>query len=142
MTDTDLRSLKKLLERHEENRKFPYVDTVGKITIGVGHNLTDLGLTPTQISGILDDDIQNTLAFLDKNCPWFKDLDAVRQKAIADMTFNLMGKILDFSKMIDALKKKDWDRVSAELLDSVFAQQTGKRAKNLAYMLRTGLDIL
>ena len=141
MTDTDLRSLKKLLERHEGNRKFPYVDTVGKITIGVGHNLTDLGLTPTQISGILDDDIQNTLAFLDKNCPWFKDLDVVRQKAIADMTFNLMGTLLEFKEMIAALKVKDWNTAADELLDSTFAHQTGQRAKNLAYMIRTGQDL-
>lgn len=139
MTDTDLRRLKKLLEVHEGNKKFPYVDSVGKITIGIGHNLTDLGLSQAQVCSLLDDDVKNTLDFLDSRCPWFNDLDSVRQIAIADMTFNLMGKLLDFKGMIAALVAKDWDGAADHLLGSLFARQVGQRAQDLARMIRTGI---
>jgi hypothetical protein len=30
--------------QHEEFRNFPYIDSVGKITIGIGFNLSDRGI--------------------------------------------------------------------------------------------------
>ena len=38
------------LTRDEGIRNKPYVDTVGKVTIGVGRNLSDVGLYPDEIS--------------------------------------------------------------------------------------------
>lgn len=38
-------SLQEQLIRDEGVRKFPYKDTVGKTTIGVGRNLDDVGLS-------------------------------------------------------------------------------------------------
>ena len=137
MNEITLRKLKKQLEIHEGKRKFPYVDTVGKTTIGIGRNLTDVGVSETTIQQMLDEDVTKTLDFL-QGKSWFTELDDVRQQAVANMTFNLMGKVLDFKKMIAALVAKDWDRAANELLDSTFAYQTGQRAKDLAQMIRTG----
>lgn len=125
---------------HEGLKLKPYVDTVGKLTIGVGHNLTDKGLTRVQSIRLLEDDLQDTYNFLNSQCPWYSALDEVRQRAIVDMTFNLMGKLLQFKTMIAAIKLKDWNAAADALLDSLFAEQTGQRAKNLAHMLRTGTD--
>ena len=41
--------LNALLIRHERLRLKPYTDTVGKLTIGVGRNLTDMGLTQDEV---------------------------------------------------------------------------------------------
>lgn len=135
----NLQKLKDQLIVHEGLKLKAYTDTVGKITIGVGHNITDLGLTKSQVLGILDDDVANTLKFLDTQ-PWFLALDEVRQRAIADMTFNLMEKILQFHGMIAALNSKDWNAAADHLLGSLFAHQVGKRAEDLAKMIRTGQD--
>lgn len=134
----NLDKLKALLIKHEGERKFPYLDTVGKLTIGVGHNLSDKGLTTTQIRVILLDDINETLAFMLSHIPVAVQLDEVRQCALADMTFNLMGKMLDFKGMLGALQAKNWQGASDHLLNSLFARQTGQRARDLALMLKTG----
>ena len=49
--------LRDLLERHEGRRAFPYLDTVGKLTIGVGRNLSDRGLSEDEIDLLLASDI-------------------------------------------------------------------------------------
>jgi len=134
----DVETLKSLLIKHEGFRKYPYVDTVGKVTIGVGHNLTDNGLSSVQVLNLLEDDIAATVAFLDAECPWFKDLDGVRQIAIADMAFNLRERLLQFKNTIAALERKDWDAAANGIESSLFAKQVGKRAQDIAQMIRTG----
>lgn len=136
----DHQKLVTLLVKHEDLKLKPYTDTVGKLTIGVGHNLTDLGLSVPQVLAILDDDIENVLHFLDLKLPWWRSLDDVRSRALVDMTFNLMGKILEFKKMLAAIQAHDWDGASTHLLDSTFAHQVGQRAIDLAKMFRTGQD--
>lgn len=128
------------LQKHEGLRLKPYVDTVGKVTIGVGHNLTDKGISYAQAMSILSDDIDETLNFLERRCPWYATLDEVRQRAIADLTFDLMLKLLDFTHMIAAIEQKDFEQAADCLLASKFASQTGNRAVQLAQMLRTGED--
>ena len=137
----DTVKLRGMLVLHEGKKSKPYMDTVGKITIGIGRNLTDVGVSEATISQMFNEDLSKTLTFLTTRCPWWLALDDVRQRAIADMTFNLMGKILDFKRMIAALEAKDWTKASNELLNSTFATQTGKRAKTLAHMILTGKDL-
>jgi lysozyme len=125
---------------HEGLRLFPYTDSVGKITIGVGHNLTDLGISQTFAMLLLEADVAETL----RDCEtldWYGTLNSVRQRAIADLRFNLglMG-LLQFQHMIAAIKAQDWDGAARELLDSSYALQVKGRAQELAEMLRTGVD--
>lgn len=141
--------LKAMLIKHEGLRLHVYNDSLGIPTIGVGHNLVaspisydySKGITDFQAMTILEGDIDKTLAFLFAHCLWYGTLDPVRQRAIVDMTFNLMGRLLGFKKMIAAIEAKDWKEASAQLLDSTFAKQTGQRAKDLAFMLLTGRDV-
>jgi len=42
--------------------------------------------------------------------------------------------------MIAALKEDNYDKAADEMLDSLWAEQVGKRAKRLALMMRTGED--
>ena len=138
MTSTDRDALRQQLMLHEGVRLFPYVDSVGKITIGVGRNLTDRGITDAEARQLLDADINN--AILDCTVfPWFPDLDPVRQRAVVDLCFNLgLPRLKTFAKMLAAIERKEWDDAAHELLDSRFAEQVGKRARTLASMLRTG----
>lgn len=130
-----------LANHFEGTRLFPYTDTVGKLTIGVGHNLTDKGITPNQAAQLLYDDISDVVNFLNLRTPWWNTLDEVRQRALANMTFDLMGKILSFTGMLGCLQSKDWKGASDNLLSSLFAKQVGKRAVDLAHMFLTGQDI-
>lgn len=136
----DLTKLSQQILQHEGLRLMPYKDTVGKLTIGVGHNLTDKGLTRTQAMFILHDDINDVINFLHFRLPWVELLDDVRQRAITDLTFDLMGGILSFKQMLIHLQRGEWNEAADELLSSLFAKQTGQRAIDLAHMIHTGTD--
>jgi lysozyme len=136
----DLKKLQDLLIKHEGIRFMPYRDTVGKITIGVGHNLTDKGLTKSQIMSLLVDDMTDTINYLNR-LDWFRELDDVRQLAIADLTFNIGSKVLGFNHMLEALRFKDWDGAARALMNSTYATQVGHRALDLASMIRTGKEL-
>jgi lysozyme len=128
------------LELHEGIRLKPYKDTVGKLTIGIGRNLDDVGITKAEAYYMLQHDIAKVDSKLEK-LDWYSKLGRVRQKVIIDMAFNLgMGGLLSFKNMIKAIKLNDFPTAAAEMLDSKWAKQVGIRAKRLAKMMETGQD--
>ena len=53
----DRQLLRSQLERHEGLRLKPYRDTVGKLTVGYGRNLEDVGISRDEADFMLDNDI-------------------------------------------------------------------------------------
>lgn len=129
-----------LLIRHEGLRLFPYVDSVGKTTIGAGRNLTDNGITNHEAMLLLDHDLDEAMFDCD-TFRWFRFLDPVRQRAVVDLRFNVgPSRFRGFRKMIAALEVGNFDVAVAEMLDSKWARQVGRRADELAVMVATGVD--
>jgi lysozyme len=130
--------LEKMIIRHEGKRHLPYECAAGKITIGVGRNLDDMGLSEDEIMYLLRNDISRCEAELD-TYPWFRKLDQVRRDACIDLCFNMgLTRLLRFRKMIDGLDRREWDYAADELLDSRYKDQVGKRATEISEMIRTG----
>ncbi|BBE09476.1 lysozyme [Mycoavidus cysteinexigens] len=139
MTDTfDRAALLAELKRDEGERFKPYFDTVGKITIGVGRNLTDGGISQSECEMLLHNDIQNTLRWLDRHLPWWRTLDAVRQRVLINMAFNLGGHLLTLVHTLAATQRNNYATAANEMLASKWANQVGARALRLANMMRTG----
>ncbi len=138
----DLNKLKAQLTLEEGLRLKPYSDTVGKLTIGVGHNLTDNGISHDIAMAILDEDIKDILSQIEHQSFWLAvENDDVRSRAIVDLIFNMgLGGFLQFKNTIAALIKKDWATASLQLLSSKWATQVGVRANNIAFMIRNGAD--
>ena len=67
------------LVRDEAVRLKPYRDSVGKLSIGVGRNLDDKGISEQEAMMLLGNDITEHLALLDKYLPWWAMLDEARQ---------------------------------------------------------------
>lgn len=134
-----IKELKTRLRQEEGVKQFPYVDTTGHTTIGVGHNLTDRGLSERIIESILDEDISIALTDVQSTFPVFWTYSINRQIVILDLMF-AMGKTTfrKFEKMIQAIKYGYWEKASAELLDSLWARQVGHRSLVLAQMLEEG----
>lgn len=129
------------LTLHEGRRKFPYVDTVGKISLGVGRNLTDVGVSDATIDQMLDEDIGRAWSDLSKALPWTSNLDPVTQRVLWDLTFNMgIAGLLGFHDMLGALKAGRKGEAADHLLASKYAKQVGQRAVTLAQMMRTGQD--
>lgn len=137
MTSADRDALREQLRQHEGWRTLPYTDTVGKLTIGCGRNLTDRGLSDREIRFLLDNDINDCINAL-ATFPWFPDLDAMRQRVFVDLCFMGIKRLRGFTKMLAASERGDWPTAALELLDSKYAQQVGQRAQTLAAMLETG----
>ncbi|MBB5322321.1 glycoside hydrolase family protein [Marinobacter oulmenensis] len=126
------------LERHEGLRLKPYKDTVGKLTVGYGRNLDDRGISQDEAEFMLDNDIDEVEEDL-RRLPLYLSLDPVRQTVMANMAFNMgLPTLLTFSRMLGALGERDWDRAAAEMLNSKWARQVGRRAEELADLMRRG----
>jgi lysozyme len=127
------------LIRDEGTRRFPYTDSVGKLTIGVGRNLTDVGLSDEEISFLLANDIKKVSRQLAAQFPWFPGLDYPRRSVIVNMAFNLgFFGFCNFHKMIACVQEGNWQGASDEMMDTLWARQIGDRAKRLAQQLVTG----
>lgn len=123
----------------EEGRKYSiYTDTTGNVSVGIGRNLTGVGVSDDEIDLMFTNDIARTVAFLDANLPWWSTLDDVRQSVIVDMAFNMGAKLLEFHQMLAAVQAADWQTAHDQMLSSVWASQVKQRAQNLARIMLTG----
>ena len=125
----------RLLIKHEGMRLKPYRDTVGKLTIGVGRNLDDVGISEEEAILLLTHDIDLCEKQL-SNLPWYHDLSHVRKDVLIDMVFNMGFRgMLSFKRMIIAIENHNWTDAATQMLDSKWAVQVGRRARELAYMM-------
>lgn len=127
------------LRLHEGERLKPYRCTAGKLTIGIGRNLEDRGITAAESAYLLGNDIDHHWRELVKALPWVEQLDEVRQHVLLDMAFNLgIAGLLGFKNTLATIKAGDFQKASVMMLDSRWAKQVGGRADRLATMMATG----
>ncbi|MFY4709988.1 glycoside hydrolase family protein [Burkholderia glumae] len=136
------------LRRDEGVRYSIYLDTASIPTVGVGHNCQvsplptgwTCPLTDAQVNQLLANDIASTLAKLDRNLPWWRGMDEVRQRVIANMCFNLgIGTLLTFKNTLAAMQRGSYSVAAAGMLNSKWATQVGARATRLARAMETGV---
>jgi lysozyme len=116
MDPTNLALLEAELRRDEDVRYVPYLDTsaVPKRTVGVGHNMDAsplpagwvFPLTDAQVTQLLGMDLQATFSALDRNLPWWRQMDPVRQRVICNCCFNMgIGTLLTFHNTLGAMQR-------------------------------------
>ena len=136
----DKTKLAEQLKKHEGLRLKPYTDTVGKLTLGIGRNLEDKGITEQEALFMLNNDVDY---FYDKLCSrinWFWAINDARQNVLVNMAFNLgVSGLLSFKNMLEECKNEQYNFASIEMLDSKWAKQVGYRAEALAEQMRTGI---
>jgi lysozyme len=139
-TENQLRLLSQL-RLHEGKRNKPYRDTVGKETIGVGRNLTDVGLRDDEIDYLLINDIKVVENALDARLNWWRSLDLIRQRVLIDMCFNMgINGLMGFKNTLKAIEEHRWQDAYKGMLASKWAKQVGARANRLGNMILTGQD--
>ena len=127
------------LIRHEGLKTKIYLDSVGKWTIGVGRNLSDVGISEAEATIMLKNDIEVAEQEVLKVVPFFWSINGVRQEVLINMMFNLGASTFRrFVLFIAAVNDKDWLTASQEMLASRWATQVGDRATELSEMMRTG----
>ena len=126
------------LKRDEGYRQFPYVDTVGKTSIGVGFNLTDVGLYTEEIEFILKNRVLKVQTELSQYV-WYTDQDEVRRGVLENMGYNMgVATLLHFPSMIHFFSIKDYVNAAAAMEASVWFGQVGPRAVRLKEQTTSG----
>ena len=129
------------LRRDEGVRSFPYTDTTGNITIGVGRNLSADGICAAELDAMLDRDIDMAQSYLDTTHAWWSKLDDVRQCAMMNMAFNLRNRLSEFVNFLAAMQAGEWAEAVVQMRNSTWAKQVGARATRLEGMILTGQSL-
>jgi len=131
-------NLKEWIKKCEGYKPKPYLDTLGKLSIGYGRNLKDNGISLEEANFMFENDLARCQKEL-YPYSWYLHQPLHIQYALVNMCFNLgLTKLLGFKKMIQALEEKNYTKAAMEALDSKWATQVKGRAKQVALMMREG----
>ena len=129
------------LTQREGEKQFPYRDTKGKLTIGVGRNLTDRGISVEESGYLLANDLKATYAGLDRSLPWWRAQPEGVQRALAELAFNLgMGGLLQFHRAVEAVQAGDMIHAAIELRNSEWAKDVGSARTDAVIAALQGHD--
>ena len=122
----------------------PYRDSLGHLTIGVGHLLgrggSPIPITRDEVLELLDSDIAIAERRLTNIFPSWRSLDEVRQRAFLNLTFNLGYKLADFKRFLHAAKSEDWEKAADQLMQSRWYKQVRLRGPRIVHAIQTGTE--
>ena len=127
------------LKRHEGMKLKPYRCTANKLTIGIGRNLDDVGISEDEAETLLRHDIIEATNQLLNAFPWVGALNDARGSAMINFTFNVgIGTVKKFKITLGHLENHAFEEAADEMLTSRWSEQVGARSKEVAEQLRTG----
>ena len=148
-----------------DGRFFPYLDRVGKWTIGHGRNLSDVGISKEEAGILLSTDLFNAIVSVKEALPWVTTLNEPRQAVLYNMAFNMgIWGLLTFKKLLTILSGDPYHAsecatlvhpehtppcdcgapvsryhdAAHEMFQSKWAGQVGMRAIRLVNQMETG----
>ena len=136
--------LKTQIKEHEGFVPRVYKDSLGKRTIGYGHLCVepeqwddDKEYTKEELELVFDKDFNEAL----KNAESLigdRPVNFIAKQVLIEMVFQLgIGGVGKFKKMWSALDNEDYGEASFQMMDSLWAKQTPKRAEKLSHKMRS-----
>jgi lysozyme len=151
LTPPDIRLLlSQMLEREEGLRLTVYDDATGKAivpgtlvvghpSIGIGRALDVRGISTGEADFLLENDINEVLAQVREELPYFDGLSARRQVVLLAMAFQMgIGGLLGFRNTLAMVKAGDYSGAATGMLNSRWAKQTPARARRMSDIMRDG----
>lgn len=130
--------LRETIIRHEGTRLDMYQDTLGIWTVGVGHNIQEKGISQAVMEIMLDEDLAEAVSELKRSVSFFSKMPEQVQEALVNLAFNMgIPRLMQFKKTLAYLRDGNFEAAADELLDSRYAEQVGRRADEVADMIRT-----
>ena len=131
------------LYQDEGQRLHLYRCPAGKLTIGVGHNIEDRGVSIAVSELMFEEDLSTAIADVIRVFPDFsfrRDFTDARKAALVNMSFQLgYVRLMTFARMRSAIAQADWGAAADHALDSKWAKSDSpERAKRVADALREG----
>tara|TARA_A100001201_G_scaffold85626_1_gene75649 strand:+ start:1320 stop:1751 length:432 start_codon:yes stop_codon:yes gene_type:complete len=136
--------LKTQIKEHEGFVPRVYKDSLGKRTIGYGHLCVepeqwddDKEYTKEELEEVFNKDFDEAL----KNAESLigdRPVNFIAKQVLIEMVFQLgIGGVGKFKKMWSALDNEDYGEASFQMMDSLWAKQTPKRAEKLSHKMRS-----
>ena len=142
---------------HEGQKNYPYKDTEGKWTIGVGHFIGDDAalaksgysqyseanpMSDAEVAALFNKDLEKHRKIAE-SYPFYADMSDEGKRAILDLTFNMgdfFNKKKDGKYVWANLRRQllagEWDAAADNLASSKYARQVGQRAITVTNLLR------
>jgi lysozyme len=127
----------KMLLVDEGLRLKPYRCTAGKLTIGYGRNLDDVGISREVAYMMLQEDLQIAEKACKRIFPeLFDQWGENRRLGWINLAFNLgYNRLMQFRNTLRAARIEDWPEVEKGLRASLWFKQVGKRAERVIAMV-------
>ena len=117
----------------------PYKCTAGKLTIGYGRNIEDIGVSEDEAQYILNNDISYCYNKLKAVFPFFETLSKPKQYVLINMCYNIgITRLAGFKRMLAELSQGNYNQAASEMLNSRWAAQVPNRAARLAEIMKKG----
>ena len=135
MDDLDCEKLLAQLMRLEGRWLAHYYDIV------VADDREEQASTAPKSMTVLESDVRRVALHLEDMFPVVGRLDAVRQRVLFHMAFNMgVKQLMTLLRFISAVQFQNWEAAAEEMLISDWAKHERRRASVLAEMMRTGRD--
>lgn len=137
----DLQDAIQMTKNFEGLRLRPYKCPTGKLTIGYGRNLEDVGITKEEADYLFTNDYNNAVAnlkaLLVSNGIKYEDVHKDVFYALTDMMFNMgYDRLSKFKKLLYELKNGSYEGAAREMKNSLWYTQVGDRGKKLLTIVR------
>jgi len=130
------------IKKHEGLVLHGYKDHLGFLTIGYGRLIDQRrggGISQAEAEYLLQNDINGKLEELRNRLPWFDKLNDARKGVLLNMCFQLgIAGLMGFRNTLAKIEAGDYAGAAANMMKSKWAEQTPKRAKQMADQMRTG----
>ena len=118
-----------MLKRHEGLKIFPYYCSQNKLTLGIGRNLEDKGISKDEAYYLLNNDIKQVQEQLTKNWGVWRTFPEKARLVGIDMCFQMgITGFMSFKETRKLMELGKWLEASEEVLRSRYAIQTPNRA--------------
>ncbi len=140
------------LLRYEEGVRYtPYLDSLGNPTIGMGFKIGtqgapikyfDFRIGDATIDAWLSDNLSYLAMEMADNAEIneaMQHCNQQRQDILTSMAYQMgVSGLSNFHHMLSAIIDEDWDEAAAQMLDSLWAEETPARANREAAVMRSG----
>ena len=141
MIPKELNNLLGDIKKHEGFKPRVYKCTEGYDTIGYGFAVKDLVLEKDIAELILMRKLHTLLQRVMVAFPWFENMPPEVKDVVVNMCYQLgLSGFSKFKKTIYLLETEQFEDASVEMLDSLWAKQTPRRAKELSERVRALSD--
>ena len=129
LTRTMQDKIVEMLKRHEGLKTYAYRCSQDKLTIGIGRNIQDRGISEKEAYYLLNNDIEKVQEELTKNWGVWRTFPEKARLVCIDMAFQMgIAGFMSFRETRKLMELGKWLEASEEVLRSRYAVQTPHRA--------------